>query len=92
MFGPWKRGWQMKSTERAQMVLLSETLSAEVGELRRRIDIAEQNWEQRRRRCSSEKETPERLLRLYRQLEEAEQLLNSLAARGARRRVKQASS
>ncbi|WP_078282483.1 hypothetical protein [Mycobacteroides franklinii] len=82
----------MKSTERAQMVLLSETLSAEVGELRRRIDIAEQNWEQRRQRCSSEKETPERLLRLYRQLEEAEQLLNSLAAWGARRRVKQASS
>lgn len=73
------------------MSLLADTISAEVRDLRRRIDLAELNWEQRRRRCNSEKETPERLLRLYRQLEEAQQLLNSLTKRRTRRGTRQAS-
>jgi phosphoglycolate phosphatase-like HAD superfamily hydrolase len=58
-------------------------LKEEVIQLRARVQAAEHHWEQRRRRCVTEVEPPERVVRLQAQLDEATRLLDALKAQGA---------
>jgi hypothetical protein len=61
-----------------QASLFVEVLRNEVADLRIRLGEAERKWEQRQKRSCHDLETPEGLLRLHEQLDQAKALLGSL--------------
>jgi len=54
---------------KAPRSVFAAALTAEIIQLRERVQVVEQHWEQRRRRCVAEAETPEGFVRLRAQLE-----------------------
>jgi hypothetical protein len=68
----------LRPCEVAQAAMFAEILRTEVGDLRARLQDAEQRWEHRCRRCRHELDPPAGLIRLREQLDEAVGLLASL--------------